>query len=64
MIRASSRPGDVVLDPFCGSGTTIAVADRLERNWIGIDVADVAIDLIRTSERFQSADFELLTVPT
>lgn len=37
IISASSRPGDLVLDPFCGSGTTCVVADRLEREWIGID---------------------------
>ncbi len=45
VVRASSREGDVVLDPFCGSGTTLAVAERLGRRWIGIDVSDVAIAL-------------------
>ena len=35
IIRASSNPGDVVLDPFCGCATTLVVADRLQRQWIG-----------------------------
>lgn len=38
MMRASSKPGDLVLDPFVGSGTTCRVAQILERNWIGIDI--------------------------
>ena len=46
IIAASSRPGDVVLDPFCGCGTTIDAAIRLERQWIGIDVTYIAVDLI------------------
>lgn len=47
IILASSRKGDVVLDPFCGCGTTIAVAHRLKRRWIGIDVTHLAINLIK-----------------
>lgn len=43
VIRASSDEGDVVLDPFCGCGTTLAVAHRLKRLWIGIDCAPLAI---------------------
>jgi site-specific DNA-methyltransferase (adenine-specific) len=46
IIEASSDPGDVVLDPFCGCGTTVAVAERLGRHWVGIDVAKVAVDVI------------------
>ena len=46
-ILASSNPGDTVLDPFCGCGTTVAVAQRLNRRWIGIDVTHLAITLIR-----------------
>ncbi len=38
MIQASSNPGDVVLDPFCGCGTTIDAAHKLGRTWIGIDI--------------------------
>lgn len=46
IITASSNEGDVVLDPFCGCGTAVAVAERLRRHWIGIDVTHLAIDLI------------------
>jgi DNA modification methylase len=38
IIKASSKPGDMLLDPFCGCGTALAVAQRLGRRWIGIDV--------------------------
>ncbi len=47
IIRASSNEGDVVLDPFCGCGTAIAVAERLHRRWIGIDITHLAITLIK-----------------
>ena len=47
IIAASSNEGDVVLDPFCGCGTAIAVAERLKRQWIGIDITHLAITLIR-----------------
>lgn len=47
IIEASSNRGDVVLDPFCGCGTTVASAQRLNRRWIGIDVTNLAITLIR-----------------
>ena len=47
IISASSNEGDLVLDPFCGCGTTIAVAQRLHRRWIGIDITHLAINLIR-----------------
>ena len=46
-ISASSKEGDVVLDPFCGCGTAIISAERLNRRWIGIDVTHIAITLIR-----------------
>lgn len=45
IINASSNEGDVVLDPFCGCGTTIAAAQKLDRKWIGIDVTHLAIAL-------------------
>lgn len=48
IIAASSDKNDVVLDPFCGCGTTIAAAQKLERKWIGIDVTHLAITLIRS----------------
>lgn len=46
IIGASSNPGDVVLDPFCGCGTTVDAAQRLGRQWIGIDITHLAIDVI------------------
>jgi DNA modification methylase len=47
IVRASSNEGDMVLDPFCGCGTAVAVAQRLKRPWIGIDITHLAITLIR-----------------
>jgi DNA modification methylase len=47
IIQASSQEGDLILDPFCGCGTTIASAQKLNRNWIGIDITSLAISLIR-----------------
>jgi len=47
IIKASSKEGDLVLDPFCGCGTTVAVAQRLNRKWIGIDITYLAIDIIK-----------------
>ncbi len=47
IIRAASNEGDLVLDPFCGCGTAVAVAERLQRRWIGIDITYLAIGLIR-----------------
>ncbi|MBF2055998.1 MAG: restriction endonuclease [Cyanobacterium sp. T60_A2020_053] len=46
IIKASSNEGDVILDAFCGCGTTIAVAQRLNRQWIGIDITYQSISLI------------------
>jgi site-specific DNA-methyltransferase (adenine-specific) len=45
IIAASSNPGDLVLDPFCGCGTTIAAAQKLGRRWLGIDVTHLSIAL-------------------
>ena len=53
IIKQSSNPGDVVLDPFCGCGTTIDAAEKLGRDWIGIDVTQLAISLIKN--RLQDA---------
>jgi len=47
IISASSNEGDLVLDPFCGCGTTVAVAERLHRRWIGIDITHLAISLMK-----------------
>jgi DNA modification methylase len=48
ILSASSKEGDVVLDPFCGCGTTIAAAQTLKRAWIGIDITHLAISLIKS----------------
>jgi DNA modification methylase len=47
ILIASSKKGDLVLDPFCGCGTTVQVAEKLHRNWIGIDITHLAIGLIK-----------------
>ncbi len=51
IVKMSSNAGDIVLDPFCGCGTTIASAQRLGRRWIGIDVTALATTLIKTRLR-------------
>ena len=56
VIQASSGEGDIVLDPFCGCGTTIDAAVRLKRRWIGIDVTYLAIDLIEKRLRHTHGD--------
>jgi hypothetical protein len=48
IISASSNPGDVVLDPFCGCGTAVIAAEKLGRKWIGIDVTHLAIALMKS----------------
>ena len=53
IIEASSSKGDTILDPFCGCGTTVATAQRLNRKWIGIDITHLAITLIK--HRFQTS---------
>ncbi len=47
LVRASSREGDLVLDAYCGSGTTLAAAQKLGRRWVGIDLSPAAITLAR-----------------
>jgi len=47
IIRTSSNEGGVVLDPFCGCGTAVAVAERLGRRWVGIDITHIAISLMK-----------------
>src|SRR4029077_9208569 len=67
IIRSSSNPGDVVLDPFCGCGTTIHAAQKLGRQWIGIDVTYLAINLIkrRLKDAFgEEIEFEEKGQPT
>jgi hypothetical protein len=69
IIKASSNEGDVILDPFCGCGTTVQVAQRLNRQWIGIDVTHLAIGLIkkRLSDAFGpdiTMTYEVIGEPT
>ena len=47
LLEPGSDKGEVILDPFCGCGTTIAAAEELKRRWIGIDITNLAISLIR-----------------
>lgn len=47
LIAASTNDADIVLDPFCGCGTTIAVAERLHRQWIGIDISPTAVNVMK-----------------
>lgn len=55
IVSASSNPGDLVLDPFCGCGTAVHAAQSLGRSWIGIDVTHVAVQIIedRIARHFQ-----------
>lgn len=48
IIEASSNQGQVVLDPFCGCGTAVVAAQKLERQWIGIDITHLAVNLIKS----------------
>lgn len=56
IIAASSNEGDVVLDPFCGCGTAVHAAQKLKRQWIGIDITHLAISLVekRLKDAFKS----------
>lgn len=56
IVEASSAPGDLVLDPFCGCGTAVVAAEKLGRRWIGIDVTHLAVALMKARLR---RDFEL-----
>jgi len=65
IIAASSNPGDVVLDPFCGCGTAVDAAQKLGRRWIGIDVTHIAIGMIEDRMRsgYPGIAFETIGVP-
>ncbi|MBF6560685.1 MAG: restriction endonuclease [Candidatus Binataceae bacterium] len=65
MIRASSNEDDTVLDPFCGCGTTIHAAQKLNRRWVGIDITHLAISLIekRLSDAFPGIKYEVQGTP-
>jgi DNA modification methylase len=65
IIAASSNEGDLVLDPFCGCGTTVHAAQKLNRRWIGIDITHLAIHLIqrRLKDAFPGIQFDIAGVP-
>ena len=68
IIKASSDEGDVVLNPFCGCGTAVAVAEKLKRRWIGIDVTYLAINLVQRRMRDSFGEhlgpYEIIGAPT
>jgi SAM-dependent methyltransferase len=65
IVQASSNVGDTVLDPFCGCGTAIHAAEKLQRNWIGIDITHLAISLVekRMRDAFPEITFEVYGTP-
>jgi site-specific DNA-methyltransferase (adenine-specific) len=68
IIQASSNEGNIVLDAFCGCGTTIDAAEALHRNWIGVDISPIAISLIkrRLNDTYEKSlsKFEVRGTPT
>jgi site-specific DNA-methyltransferase (adenine-specific) len=65
IITASSNEGDIVLDPFCGCGTSIHAAQKLKRQWTGIDITHLAISLIekRLKDAFPGIKFDVHGTP-
>lgn len=65
IISSSSNPGDIVLDPFCGCGTAVAAAQKLDRKWIGIDITHLSIALqkYRLQEMFPDTRFKIIGEP-
>lgn len=65
IIKASSNDGDIILDPFCGCGTSIDAAQNLKRQWIGIDITHLAIALIenRLKTRYPGIKFDVHGTP-
>ena len=55
IIRVSSNPGDMILDPFCGCATALVAADRLQRQWVGIDLSSLAAKLVNKRLRDDAA---------
>lgn len=66
IIQASSNEGDVVLDPFCGCGTAVLAAHKLNRRWIGIDVTQLAITVMkaRLADAFPGIAYKVIGEPT
>jgi DNA modification methylase len=65
IIRTSSNPGDIVLDPFCGCGTAVVAAEKLGRRWLGIDITHLAVNLIRNrlNDMFPGTQFRVVGEP-
>ena len=65
IIQASSNEGDVILDPFCGCGTAVHAAQKLNRKWLGIDITHLAVSLIekRMKDAFAGIVFEVEGTP-
>ena len=65
IIEASSKEGDIVLDPFCGCGTAIDAAEFLKRRWIGIDITHLAINLIkrRMKDKYSHINIKVIGEP-
>jgi len=59
IVLASTKEGDWVLDPFCGCGTTVAVAERLNRKWIGIDISMQAVNVILNRMTYHYPDIDI-----
>ncbi|HEX3343217.1 MAG TPA: site-specific DNA-methyltransferase, partial [Polyangiaceae bacterium] len=59
IVRASSRPGGLVVDPFCGSGTTLVAAAKLGRTFVGCDVGALAMETTGERLRVEGVRFEL-----
>lgn len=67
IIEATSNEGDMVLDPFCGCGTTLIAAQRLKRRWVGIDITHLAVTLMkhRLQDTFgEEVSYEVIGEPT
>ena len=67
IVQAGSNPGDRILDPFCGCGTTIDASQRLKRHWIGIDITYLAISLIKSRLKDSYGDtvsYDVIGEPT
>jgi len=66
VVNLSSNPGDVVLDPFCGCGTALVAAQKLDRQWVGIDVTYLSIAVMRArlKDSFGLVDVDVIGQPT
>jgi site-specific DNA-methyltransferase (adenine-specific) len=66
IIKISSNPGDIVLDPFCGCGTAVVAAEHLKRNWIGIDITHLGITAMkfRLKDSYPGISFKVIGEPT